>query len=62
MKKIFYGLILCIILLNPVFAINKTIKNGYSSILSNVDRNKIYLAKNFLTYGAGFKKAIELTV
>ncbi|PSV50300.1 hypothetical protein [Photobacterium sp. GB-1] len=61
MKKIFYGLILCIILLNPVFAINKTIKNGYSSILSNVDRNKIYLAKNFLTYGAGFKKAIELT-
>ncbi|PSV51344.1 hypothetical protein [Photobacterium sp. GB-3] len=61
MKKIFYGLILCIILLNPVFAINKTIKNGYSSILSNVDRNKIYLAKNFLFYQNSLKKAIELT-
>ncbi|HIF9284714.1 TPA: hypothetical protein ACX6SK_000677 [Photobacterium damselae] len=61
MKKIFYGLILCIIQLNPVFAMDNTIKEGYSSELSNIDRNKIYLAKNFLTYGAGFKKAIELT-
>ncbi|HIF9141365.1 TPA: hypothetical protein ACX6SK_000679 [Photobacterium damselae] len=61
MKKIFYGLILCIIQLNPVFAMDKTIKEGYSSELSNIDRNKIYLAKNFLTYVHNFKKAIELT-
>ncbi|HIF9515942.1 TPA: hypothetical protein ACX6SR_000305 [Photobacterium damselae] len=61
MKKQIYGLILCIILLNPVFAMDKTIKNGYSSDLSNVDRNKVYLAKNFLTYVHDFKKAIELT-
>ncbi|HIF9100283.1 TPA: hypothetical protein ACX6PR_001160 [Photobacterium damselae] len=62
MKKIFYGLILCIIQLNPVFAMDKTIKEGYSSELSNIDRNKIYLAKNFLTYVHDFKKVIELTV
>ncbi|WIH24030.1 hypothetical protein [Photobacterium damselae] len=61
MKKIFYGLILCIIQLNPVFAMDKTMKEGYSSKLSNIDRNKIYLAKNFLTYVHNFKKAIELT-
>ncbi|MEF1219137.1 hypothetical protein REH76_15295, partial [Photobacterium damselae] len=62
MKKIFYGLILCIIKLNPVFAMDNIKQDGYSSILSNVDRNKIYLAKNFLFYQDGLKKAIELTV
>ncbi|HIF9304853.1 TPA: hypothetical protein ACX6QV_001025 [Photobacterium damselae] len=62
MKKIFYGLILCIIKLNPVFAMDNIKQDGYSSTLSNVDRNKIYLAKNFLFYQDGLKKAIELTV
>ncbi|PSU16097.1 hypothetical protein [Photobacterium damselae] len=61
MKKIIYGLILCIIKLNPVFAMDNIKQDGYSSILSNVDRNKIYLAKNFLFYQDGLKKAIELT-
>ncbi|UKA10986.1 hypothetical protein [Photobacterium damselae] len=61
MKKIFYGLILCIIQLNPVFAMDNIKQDGYSSTLSNVDRNKIYLAKNFLFYQDGLKKAIELT-
>ncbi|HIF9083706.1 TPA: hypothetical protein ACX6PR_003827 [Photobacterium damselae] len=61
MKKIFYGLILCIIQLNPVFAMDNINQDGYSSALSNVDRNKIYLAKNFLTYVHNFKKTIELT-
>ncbi|HIF9141366.1 TPA: hypothetical protein ACX6SK_000678 [Photobacterium damselae] len=61
MKKIFYGLILCIIKLNPVFAMDKIMKNGYSSELSNLDKSKIYLAKNFMVYDFDFKKAIELT-
>ncbi|PSV20808.1 MULTISPECIES: hypothetical protein [unclassified Photobacterium] len=38
-----------------------TTQDGYSSDLSNADRNKIYLAKNFMVYDFDFKKAIELT-
>ena len=60
MKSLIFPLIIVAISFSS-WGCASTTQKGYSSDLSNADRNKIYLAKNYLTYVHDFKKAIELT-